>query len=384
MKKLLLRSLSYLLVAVLASAVTLAIWGQRYSKIEELKSVIDDYFIGEADMTKAEDAAASAMINALGDKWSYYISAEDYAAHMENKNNAYVGIGITITVREDGTGEDIIEVKPGSSAQEAGILPGDTLIKVNGTSIAGMNTDQVATLVRGEEGTSLTVTVLREGEEKDFTLKRQTIRVQVATGELLEGNIGLVRISNFNTNCAKETIAAIEELQKQGATKLIFDVRNNPGGYVKEMIKVLDYLLPEGILYRDLDCYGNEGEERSDQSCLELPMAVLVNGNSYSAAEFFAACLQEKQWAAVVGEHTTGKGHYQNTIRLDDGSAVNLSTGKYFTPNGVNLTETGGIVPDVIEAVDQETAALIYAQAIPSAEDIQIQAAVKYLQENRG
>lgn len=384
MKKFLLRSLSYLLVAVLASAVTLAIWGQRYSKIEELKSVIDDYFIGEADMTKAEDAAASAMINALGDKWSYYISAEDYAAHMENKNNAYVGIGITITVREDGTGEDIIEVKPGSSAQEAGILPGDTLIKVNGTSIAGMNTDQVATLVRGEEGTSLTVTVLREGEEKDFTLKRQTIRVQVATGELLEDNIGLVRIANFNTNCAKETIAVIEELQKQGATKLIFDVRNNPGGYVKEMIKVLDYLLPEGVLYRDLDCYGNEGEERSDQSCLELPMAVLVNGNSYSAAEFFAACLQEKQWAAVVGEHTTGKGHYQNTIRLDDGSAVNLSTGKYFTPNGVNLTETGGIVPDVIEAVDQETAALIYAQAIPPAEDTQIQAAVKYLQENKG
>lgn len=384
MKKFLLRSLSYLLVAVLASTVTLAIWGQRYSKIEELKSVIDDYYIGEADMTKAEDAAASAMINALGDKWSYYISAEDYAAHMENKNNAYVGIGITIQVREDGTGEDIIEVKPGSSAQEAGILPGDTLIKVNGASIAGMNTDQVAALVRGEEGSSLTVTVLREGEEKDFALKRQTIRVQVATGELLEGDIGLVRIANFNTNCAKETIAAIEELQKQGATKLIFDVRNNPGGYVKEMIKVLDYLLPEGVLYRDLDCYGNEGEERSDKSCLELPMAVLVNGNSYSAAEFFAACLQEKQWATVVGENTTGKGHYQNTIRLDDGSAVNLSTGKYFTPNGVNLTETGGIVPDVIETVDRETAALIYAQAIPSAEDTQIQAAVKYLQENKG
>ena len=384
MKKFLLRSLSYLLVAVLASAVTLAIWGQRYSKIEELKSVIDDYFIGEADMTKAEDAAASAMINALGDKWSYYISAEDYAAHMENKNNAYVGIGITITVREDGTGEDIVGVTPGGSAQEAGILPGDILIKVDGTSIAGMNTDQVSSLVRGEEGTSLTVTVLRNGAEMDFTLKRQTVRVQVATGELLEGNIGLVRIANFNTNCAKETIAAIEELQEQGATKLIFDVRNNPGGYVKEMIKVLDYLLPEGVLYRDLDCYGNEGEERSDKSCLELPIAVLVNGNSYSAAEFFAACLQEKQWAVVVGEHTTGKGHYQNTIRLDDGSAVNLSTGKYFTPNGVNLTETGGIVPDVIETVDRETAALIYAQAIPAAEDTQIQAAVKYLQENKG
>ena len=384
MKKFVLRTLSYVLVAVLASSVTLALWGQRYSKIEELKTVIDRYFIGEADMTKAEDAAASAMIDALGDKWSYYISAEDYAAHMENKNNAYVGIGITIVVREDGTGEDVIEVKPGSSAQEAGILPGDTLIKVDGTSIAGMDSNQVASLVRGEEGTSLTVTVLRDGEEKDFTLKRQTIRVQVATGQMLEGNIGLIKINNFNTNCATETIAAIESLQEQGATKLIFDVRNNPGGYVDEMIKVLDYLLPEGVLYRDLDCYGREGEEKSDKSCLELPMAVLVNGNSYSAAEFFAACLQEKQWATVVGENTTGKGHYQNTIRLNDGSAVNISTGKYFTPNGVNLTETGGIVPDVIETVDKQTAAMIYAGAVPAAEDAQIQAAVKYLQENKG
>ena len=136
MKKILLKGLSYVLVAALASSVTLAIWGQRYSKIEELKDVIDQYYIGDADMTKAEDAAASAMVNAIGDRWSYYISAEEYASFMDNKNNSYVGIGITIVVREDGTGEDIVEVKPGSSAQEAGILPGDTLIKVNGTSIA--------------------------------------------------------------------------------------------------------------------------------------------------------------------------------------------------------------------------------------------------------
>ena len=150
------------------------------------------------------------------------------------------------------------------------------------------------------------------------------------------------------------------------------------------MLEILDYLLPEGVIFRDLDYRGNEGEEKSDKSCLELPMAVLVNGNSYSAAEFFAACLQEKQWAAVVGENTTGKGHFQNTFRLSDGSAINISTGKYFTPNGVNLTDTEGIVPDVVEKVDEETAALIYADAIPAAQDPQIQAAVKYLQEKKG
>ena len=384
MKKIILRTLSYILVAALASVLTLGIWGSDYSKIEEIKDYVDLYFIGDADMSKAEDAAAAAMIYALDDKWSYYISAEEYASYEENKNNAYVGIGITIVVREDGTGEDITQVSPGSSAQKAGILPGDILIKVDDNSIAGMDNDQVAALVRGEEGTTLTVTVLRDGEEKDFTLKRQTIQVQVATAQMLEGNIGLIQINNFNANCAKETIAAIEDLQEQGATKLIFDVRNNPGGYVDEMLKILDYLLPEGVIFRDLDYRGNEGEEKSDKSCLELPMAVLVNGSSYSAAEFFAACLQEKQWATVVGENTTGKGHFQNTFRLSDGSAINISTGKYFTPNGVNLTDTQGIVPDVVEKVDEETAALIYADAISAAEDPQIQTAVKYLQENKG
>ena len=384
MKKIILRTLSYILVAALASVLTLGIWGSDYSKIEEIKAYVDRYFIGDADMSKAEDAAAAALIYALDDKWSYYISAEEYASYEDSKNNSYVGIGITIVVREDGTGEDITQVSPGSSAQEAGILPGDVLVKVDGRSIAGMDSDQVAALVRGEEGTSLTVTVLRDGEEKDFTLKRQTIQVQVATSQMLEGNIGLIQINNFNANCAKETIAAIEDLQELGATKLIFDVRNNPGGYVDEMLQILDYLLPEGVIFRDLDYRGNEGEETSDESCLELPMAVLVNGSSYSAAEFFAACLQEKQWATVVGENTTGKGHFQNTFRLSDGSAINISTGKYFTPNGVNLTDTQGIVPDVVEKVDEETAALIYADAIAAAEDPQIQAAVKYLQENKG
>ena len=190
MKKLILQILSYILVAALASVLTLGFWGSDYSKIEEIKAYVDQYFIGEADMDMAEDAAAAAMIYALGDKWSYYISAEEYASYEENKNNVYVGIGITIVVREDGTGEDITQVTPGSSAQEAGILPGDTLIKVNGQSIAGMDTDQVAAMVRGEEGTSLTVTVLRDGAEKEFTLKRQTIQVQVATAEMLDGNIG--------------------------------------------------------------------------------------------------------------------------------------------------------------------------------------------------
>ena len=381
-KRFVARTLSYVLVAAISATVALTLWGNPNSKLLELEKIINDRFIGQADMELAKDAAADAMVNALGDRWSYYISAEEYDVYSENKNNAYVGIGITIIAREDGAGFDILEVAPGSSAQEAGVLPGDILVEAEGRSLLELNADEVKNLIRGEAGTSVSLSVLRRDEKISFTLERKNIKVIVAEGALLSDNIGYVRIANFNTNCAKETIAAIESLVQQGADKLIFDVRNNGGGYVNEMIKVLDYLLPEGVLFREVDYLGNEGKRSSDADCLELPMAVLVNGNSYSAAEFFAAALVEYHWATVVGEPTTGKGYYQNTIMLSDGSAVNLSTGKYFTPNGKNLSEEGGIKPEVEVPVDPETAALIYAQAIPAEEDPQIQAAVEILKKN--
>ncbi len=377
------RTLSYLLVAVVASVITLALWGEKYEKLSQLKDVIQKNFVGQADMQKAEDAAAAAMVQALGDRWSYYISAEDYAAHVENKNNAYVGIGITIVSDKNTAGFVIKSVTPGGSAQEAGIQPGDVLVEAQGQDVTALTSDEVKNMIRGEAGTQVTVAVLRADEKISFTLERREIKVAVATGTLLDGAIGYVRIANFNTNCAEQTIAAVKSLQEQGAQRLIFDVRNNPGGYVSEMIKVLDYLLPEGVLFRELDNKGREGERCSDADCLELPMAVLVNASSYSAAEFFAAALDEYNWATVVGEKTTGKGHYQNTLKLADGSAVNLSTGKYFTPNGVNLTEAGGLTPDVTVEVDEETAGMIYAQLLSPAEDPQLQAAVESVTKNQ-
>ena len=139
----------------------------------------------------------------------------------------------------------------------------------------------------------------------------------------------------------------MEKLMEQGAQMLIFDVRDNPGGYVDEMVKLLDYILPEGPLFHSVNSAGKEDLDESDANCLVMPMAVLINGNTYSAAEFFAAALSEYNWATAVGEPTTGKGYYQTTIELGDGSAVQLSTGAYTTPNGVNLTEVGGLKPDV-------------------------------------
>lgn len=375
--------LSYVLVAVLTASITVMLTlgsvlsqGGK-SKLDALNQLIKDKFIGEADEKKIGDAAANAMIETLGDRWSYYIPADEFADYQDQKKNSYVGIGVTITPASDGSLE-VKQVTAGGSAEEAGVQAGDFITGVNGQSIMGTDLNTISAMIKGEAGTTVELTLSSGGQEKIVTVTRRQIRIPVATGKLLDGGIGLVRIENFNTNCKTETIAAIESLIEQGATKLIFDVRFNPGGYAKELVDILDYLLPKGDLLRTEDVSGKVEVETSDEKCLQMPMAVLVNGDSYSAAEFFAAALSEREWATVVGEQTTGKGYYQVTYSLPDGSAVGLSIGKYFTANGVSL-EGVGITPDVVVPVDENTASAIYAGTIEAAADPQIQAAVKAL-----
>lgn len=379
------RALSYVLVAVLAATLTLFLvqgpWrlqGSGASKLTELAEKIDTYFIEDVDMTALEDAAADAMVSATGDRWSYYIPANEYASYLEQAANAYVGVGITIREREDGAGFDIISVVEGGPAQAAGILPGDILAAVEGQSCAELGMTESKNLVRGEEGTTVTLTVLRDGQEMDVEVTRQKFETPVATYEMLDCGYGLIRIENFESKCADETIAAVDALVSEGADGLIFDVRYNPGGYKTELVEVLDYLLPEGPLFRSLDYKGNVSVDESDASCVELPMAVLVNGDSYSAAEFFAAALQEYEWATVIGQETCGKGYFQNTFSLSDGSAVAISVGKYFTPQNKSLIGVG-VQPDIPVEVDEETSAMIYYGTLAREEDPQLQAAISAL-----
>ena len=379
MKKKLLTIGSYVLVAMLATVITLALVGENPpSKLDRLEALIENRFIGEADSQTLEDAAAAAMVKATGDRWSYYISAKDYDAHREQEENAYVGVGITIQPQEDESGFLIIMVADGGPAKEAGIEVNDLLIGVEDQDIRGMTTDEVGALVKGEEGTKVSLTVMRKGEHMTLSVERRRIEQPVAEGEMLEDGIGLVKISNFDARCAEETISAIEKLRSAGAKKLILDVRNNPGGFADELVKLLDYLLPEGDLFRSVSFDGKEQVDTSDENFLDMPMAVLVNGDSYSAAEFFAAALQEYEAAVVVGEPTVGKGYYQQTIPLGDGSAVALSTGKYFTPKGNSLADKG-VIPTVRVDVDEETAAAIYYGTLSAGEDPQLQAAIKAL-----
>ena len=381
MKKKLLLTLSYLFVAVAATVLTLVMTGypQETSKLDELESLIQERFIGEADTSAMEDAAAAAMVSSLGDRWSYYIPASEYEAHMEQVNNAYVGIGVTIQA-EEGEGFLIKAVTPGGPAEEAGMQVDDLLVRVEDQDVLEMTASQVRDLVRGEEGSYVTLTVLRLGESVTLNVQRRQMQTTVASGQMLTETVGLVTIENFDSRCSEETLAAIDSLLSQGAQKLIFDVRNNPGGYASELVKVLDRLLPEGEVFRTVDYKGTEHIDYSDEACLDIPMAVLVNENSYSAAEFFAAALSEYGAATVVGEQTCGKGYFQNTLRLSDGSAVGLSVGKYYTPKGVNLAGVG-ITPDLHVMVDEETAEAIQYGTIEPENDPQLQRALQALEE---
>lgn len=380
MKKLI-TVLSYLTTAMAACAVTLLVTIGRTpgaTKLDQVEYLIKNRFIEEADMEKAEDAAATAMIDSLGDRWSYYLSAADYATHKEQVENAYVGIGITISPEESGQGFLILAVQKDSGAEAAGLLAGDIITGAEGQDVRGMTTAQLRDIIRGKEGTSVGLEITRDSEVLRVQVTRMQILTEVVRYEMLENNIGLIAISNFDARCADETIAAIEALREQGAQALIFDVRNNPGGYATELVKVLDYLLPEGDLFRTLDYAGRETVDKSDASFLDMPIAVVCNEDSYSAAEFFPAAIQEYGAGTIVGMPTCGKGYFQYTYELSDGSAVGLSAGKYFTPSGKSLIGTG-IQPDVVVEVDDETRAKIAYGTLDAKDDPQIQAAVDIL-----
>lgn len=382
MKEKILRFASYLLVAVLATMLTLAMVERegslKPSKLEQLEALIEEKFIGEAEKEQLEDAAADAMVAATGDRWSYYIPASEYEAYLEQMENAYVGVGITIQVTEDNRGYLIIDVTPGGPAQEAQLMAEDIIVEVDGQDVRSATITEVRDLVKGEEGTFVELTIIRQEETLTIPVERRKVETPVTTYEMLDDQIGLVTIVNFDSRCAAETIAAIETLLEKGAEKLIFDVRHNPGGYASELVKVLDYLLPEGELFRTVNYKGEENVDMSDADYLDIPMAVLVNTDSYSAAEFFAAALREYEAAVVVGEKTVGKGYFQTTYELNDGSAVALSIGEYFTPKGQNLAQVG-VTPDVTVPVNEETADGIYYGTLAPEEDPQIQAAIKAL-----
>ena len=352
-----------------------------HEKLDEIVALLNEVYVDGYDTDKLGDYLAQAAVAATGDRWSYYVSAEDYDAFVESNENAYVGIGVTVESSDDLTdGVQITKVTPNSPAEEAGIEADDRIYAVEGETVESLGLDETKNRIRGEEGTEVTLTILRGEKKFDVTVKRASVEVEVVKYSMLDGSIGYIKINNFEANSADRTIEAIDTLREQGAKALVFDLRFNPGGRKDELVRVLDELLPEGPLFRSVDYKGNESVDYSDADCVELPMAVLVNGDSYSAAEFFAAALQEYDWATVVGTKTCGKANYQQTFRLSDGSAVAVSTGHYQTPHGVTLANVG-VTPEEIVEVDNKTYLELYKEAVAVKDDAQLQAAIKAVKD---
>ena len=359
--------LTHLIIACLAVAIVTAILtyvaaiggfgskqylddARRYIEIEK---IIDDNYIGDADYNELYNAAAAAMVKSIGDKWSYFMNAEEYEAYKLSSSNEYSGIGVSVKVNSSGEFE-VFSVEESSPAANAGIAVGDIITAIDGENVSDKTLEDVSLLIRSKVNKDFPMTLESGGDTKTVTVACEIIYKNPVSSRLLDGNIGYIKISNFEAGSSENTKKAIEQLLQTGATSFIFDVRNNPGGLLTELVDLLDYILPEGDLFISVDKSGKETVQTSDKVSLKNKMIVLVNDNSYSAAEFFAAALQEYNWATVVGEQTTGKARSQITLELSDGSAVHISTHKYLTPNRVDLAEAGGVTPDIAVAQDDE------------------------------
>ena len=320
----------------------------------------------DADLSKAVDSALDGMVEGLGDRWSYYLDPESYQDTLESRANNYVGIGITVSYdREDGL--LVQEVTEEGPAQQAGVKAGDVITHVDGTSVAGDARYEATDMIAGEEGTQVELTLLGEdGTTRTVTCTRQTLKSDSVSSKLLDDGVGYVRLDNFYSGAASSLSREVQSLMDQGATSLVLDVRSNPGGYVAELIVALDYLLPEGPVFTERPRWGEETVYDSDAECVDLPMAVLVDAYSYSAAELFAAQLRESVQVPIVGEVTSGKGYAQLTFPLVNGGGLGLSVSAYCTGGGHSLIGEG-IQPDVELSLDD------------SGTDNQLQAAIDLL-----
>ena len=325
-----------------------------YRKIEEktslLQSIIDKYFLFDEDMTKVEDGIYAGMMNGLDDPYTVYYTKEEYKALNEDTEGKYSGIGATVSQNPKSKIITIVNVFDNSPAKEGGLLAGDIIYKIDGEEVTGTDLDVlVKTKIRGVEGSSFTMTVIRGDDRKqiDLNLTRRSIEIQTVTSKMLNDGIGYVAVSQFDALTSEQFKSNIESLKSQGMKKLIVDLRGNPGGLLDQVVDMLDYILPEGLVLYTEDKNGNKEEYYAkNPNELKIPMAVLVNENSASASEVFTATFKDFKWGKVVGKTTFGKGIVQNVLPLGDGTAVKITTQHYYPPSGYDLHKVG-IKPDV-------------------------------------
>ncbi len=349
-------------------------------KLTEIENLVEKYYLYDIDTEEVESYLYKGMIAGLDDAYGAYYTKEEYQSMKDSTNGSYYGIGVEMTQNMTTGIITITRVFEDSPAEEAGLLPGDLLYKVSDTEVTGEDLTKVVSMVKGADGTTVAIEIAREGESDylTFEVERRTIEIETVEHKLLDGNIGYIAISSFDDVTVNQFMEALDDLENQGETALIIDLRNNGGGLVSTACSILDRLLPEGMIVYTEDKYGNREEMTSDaENYFDKPLAVLVNGNSASASEIFAGAIKDYGTGTLVGTQTFGKGIVQKIYPLSDGTAVKLTVSKYYTPKGNNIHEIG-ITPDVEVELDEDVANEV---TIPEDQDNQLQKAIEILSE---
>lgn len=329
-------------------------------KISSLEAIIDQYYYFDTTDEDLEDGLYSGLIEALDDPYAKYYTAEEYAKLQEDNSGEYAGIGVVVTQDEDTGYPVVVSITEDSPAENVDIEPDDYICKIDDYEIQSSDDlDYLVTLIRGEEGTDVTLEIYRSSEQKyhTVTITRKKLENKTVSYFMADDKIGYVRVTQFVSNTTELFEEAIEDLQSQGMEALLIDLRSNPGGMLTTVVDMCDYLLPDGLIVYQEDKDGNvlSSYESTDEEQLDIPMAVLVNGSSASASEIMTAALKEYGVATIIGETTYGKGIVQTVIPLSDGSAIKLTTAKYFTPNGNDIHGVG-VEPDIeVELPDDYT-----------------------------
>lgn len=347
-------------------------------KIEYLEKMIDQEYLGEVDNAEMAEGIYAGLVYGLGDVYSRYYTADEYAQETASTDGAYAGIGVSIQKNKNG-GVQIAECYEGGPGAEAGLQTGDVITAINDTDVTDMELSDVVSLIRENKDNTIVLTVFRENEEKSREISVDVTDVELPSvfGEMLDKKTGYIQITQFTGVTPQQYKDMFAELKDKGMERLVIDLRDNPGGLLTSVCDILREILPEGLIVYTEDKYGNREEENCDgKHQLDMPLAVLVNENSASASEIFVGAVQDHEVGTIVGTTTYGKGVVQELRQLSDGSAVKLTVSNYYTPNGNSINKVG-IKPDVEVKLASE---LLNKDEITHEEDNQLQKALNVIE----
>ena len=344
------------------------------AKINSIKKVLEKDYLGEIKEDDLLEGAVKGYVDGLGDEYTQYFTKEEMEEFEEETEGNYTGIGIYMSVLKKDNSIIIIATIKGSPAEAVGLKSGDIIKKVDGKEYTGNDFDKIASYIKGKEGTSVNIEIDREGETLTFDVQRKKIEMYPIESEILDNNIGYISLPSFTENSSKEFKKKCEDLKKKNIKSLIIDIRNNGGGIVNEALEMLDYMLDKDkIMMITVDKQNDEEIEKTKKdSSIDVPIVVLVNENSASASEIFAAALKENNRATIIGEKTYGKGVIQELLRLSDGSGIKVTTEEYFTPNK-NKINKEGIKPDIEVELSENLA------STDKKDDTQLQKAIEMI-----